>query len=567
MSQRRHKKQRRAQLRTRPEQSFQGRSSVADASGAAPTIAGIRIPLVALCLGLGAMVALLYLPVRGYEFTSLDDPQYVTANAVVREGLTGAGVRWAFSFSAPFYWHPLSWLSHMWDVELFGMAAGMHHLTNVVFHAANTVLLFLALRRLTAFTGRSLFVALLFAVHPLHIESVAWIAERKDVLSTFFWMSALYAYPVYARAPSLRRFVPVVLLFAAGLMAKPMVVTLPFVLILLDYWPLKRLRPESGGIAALVPLLREKIVLFALAGASVWITLMSQRGSRAVVSFAALSLFERIGNAAVSYLAYIGDMFWPAGLAVFYPLQPPTILAGSLAVITLGIVTFLTVRTARSQPYLFVGWAWYLGTLLPVIGLTQAGDQGRADRFTYVPLVGLFIAIAWGIAELARRNGRIARLVPATAALVTAILTLLTRVQLKSWQDDLTLWGRAVQVTKGNYRAENSYGVALTDRGRLLEGIQHYEAALKIWPEYPEGHNNLGTARMEQGRPGEAVKEFEAAVRRKPNNATFRYNLAVALDASGRRPDAIRELQTALKSNPGNPQLLNALEVFAGRPP
>ena len=513
----------------------------------------------ALALAIVVLVVAIYAPVHSYQFTTLDDPQYVSANPVVAQGLTRAGLAWAFAFTGSFYWHPLTWLSHMTDVQLFGMDPGAHHLVNVVIHAANSALLFAALNRMTKAPGRSAFVAAVFAVHPLHVESVAWIAERKDVLSTFFWMAALWFYGGYARERRARTMIAVVAMFAAGLLAKPMVLTLPFALLLLDYWPLNRV--SRGTIRHLIG---EKLPLFALAIASVVVTLMSQKGSAGVVALEALSPATRLGNAIVSYAIYLRDAVWPSRLAAFYPFAQPSLAAVTAAAAVLVAITALILRYRRSHPYLPVGWLWYLGTLVPVIGLLQAGDQGRADRFTYVPLIGVAIAIAWLSVDIVERSWGMRRVLTVAAAVTVVALAVVARGQLTFWKDDLALWGRAVSVTSGNYRAENHYGVALTDRGRLQEGIQHYEAALRIWPDYPEAHNNLGTARVEQGRIDDAIREFSEAARLKPSSATFHYNLGVVLSNKGDTAAALAAVRRALALSPNNAQYREALAALGG---
>jgi hypothetical protein len=517
----------------------------------------------ALALAILVLVAVIYAPVHSYQFTTLDDPQYVSANPVVAQGLTRAGLAWAFAFTGSFYWHPLTWLSHMADVQLFGMDAGAHHLVNVVIHAANSALLFAALNRMTGAPGRSAFVAAVFAAHPLHVESVAWIAERKDVLSTFFWMAALYFYGAYARDHRFRTMVVVTALFAAGLLAKPMILTLPFVLLLLDYWPLKRVSFDSKN--SVLPLVREKLPLFALAIASVVVTLLSQRGSAGVVALEALSPAARIGNAVVSYAVYLRDAIWPARLAAFYPFEQPSPVEVISAAVLIIAITVAVARFRRSHPYLPVGWLWYIGTLVPVIGILQAGDQGRADRFTYVPLIGVAIAVAWLAADLVHRIGIPRRALTVAGAAIVVALAFVARGQLAHWKDDLAVWSRAVSVTSNNYRAENHFGVALTDRGRLQEGIQHYEAALRIWPDYPEAHNNLGTARVEQGRIDDAIRAFSEAARLKPSSATFHYNLGVVLSNKGDTAAALASVRRALALSPGNAQYLEALAALGGR--
>jgi hypothetical protein len=519
----------------------------------------LRLEAMLIALWLFVVTVAVFLPARGFHFIALDDPQYVSANPMVLNGLSSQGIRWAFTATS-FYWHPLTWMSHMLDVELFGAAPGAHHMVNVVLHGASTAVLFLALARMTRATGASLVTSLLFALHPLHVESVAWVAERKDVLSTLFWMMCLYLYAGYAERPTRLRMTGVAVAFAVGLLAKPMILTLPFVLLLLDMWPLNRV---GGKWRESLPRLAiEKVPLFVLSIGSIVITLVSQRGSRAVISLEALSLGQRLGNAAVSYAAYLRDMVWPAHLAPFYPLRPPSASSIVTGVIVLAAITIVAIRCAKSQPWMLVGWLWYLGTLAPVIGFVQAGDQGRADRFTYVPLVGVFIAVVWTIRGAVERFTlpRAARY--AAYCALAIVLGSLTHRQLMYWKDDLTLWARTVAVTSGNYRAENLYGVALTDNGRLDEGIAHYEAALRSWPENPEAHNNLGAARMDQGRYQDAISEFEAAARAKPSNVQFKYNLAAALDAAGRRTDAIAQVKAGLAIDPGNPSLHEAARAF-----
>jgi protein O-mannosyl-transferase len=505
---------------------------------------------------LTTVVSIIYLQVQSFGFISLDDPQYVSANPMVLGGLTSDSIKWAFAFNSSFYWHPLTWMSHMLDVEMFGPEPGAHHLVNAVLHAANAVVIFAALRSMTKDTVKSAVAAALFAIHPLHVESVAWISERKDVLSTFFWSIALLAYALYARDRDWRWMLAVNIAFVFGLLAKPMILTLPFVLLLLDFWPL--------GRRGIIDLVREKLSLFALAIASVFVTMLSQRNSSAVVALEKFSLFDRLGNVAVSYVLYLRDMLWPTQLAAFYPLHSPTVIGVAGALLLLIGITVVVIRLRRSHPYLIVGWFWYLGTLVPAVGIIQAGDQGRADRFTYVPLIGIFVAIVWLCSALAMRS-RLARqlMIPAPAAILIAFVVMSHR-QAATWANDLTLWERAVAVTQNNYRAENLYGVALTDRGRLNEGIMHYEAAIRIWPAYPEAHNNLGTARMEQRDYVSAVNEFAAAKRERPRFPMFSYNLAVALDAAGRRAEAKAIVDSALRFAPDNPDLKNAWTVLGG---
>ncbi|HSG00636.1 MAG TPA: hypothetical protein VLA20_05875, partial [Vicinamibacterales bacterium] len=369
-----------------------------------------------------------YAAVRQHGFVAFDDPQYVSANRQVSTGLTLENIVWALQSGEHGNWHPLTWMSHMMDVELFGLEAGGHHLTSVAIHILNTLLLLALLLLLTGARWRSALVAALFAVHPMHVESVAWIAERKDVLSALFWTGTLLAYVAYVREPGRRRYAAVVALFAAGLMSKPMVVTLPCVLLLLDMWPLGRIAP-SGRLSAWWPLVREKLPLFAMTAAASFVTFSVQRASGAVRTLEALSPLERLQTAAVGYQTYIARLFWPHDMAVLYPF-PESISTARTATATVGLLalTWLAVRERRTRPWFLVGWFWFLGTLVPVSGLVQVGSQPFADRFTYIPYTGLFVVLVWGVAELARRPATRAS-AAVTAALVLGALATSARAQ------------------------------------------------------------------------------------------------------------------------------------------
>lgn len=517
---------------------------------------------------LGACIAVLtiatYAPVRNFGFVSLDDPQYVSANPTVGQGLTWRGFKWAFIGSHGFYWHPLTWLSHQLDVQLFGMDAGSHHVMNLLFHVMNSLLLYLVFTRMTGAIGRSAFVAAMFALHPLHVESVAWIAERKDVLSTFFALLAILAYVSFARDLRTSRLMLVIIWFVCALMAKPMVVTLPFVLLLLDYWPLQR--DEARTARAWWPLVREKLPLFGLAIIASVITVVMQRQVGAVIPLASLSLAGRLGNSAVSYIAYARDLLWPTHLGVYYPLQPPAPLTAVAALLLLAAAAGVAWRLRDRAPYLLVGVFWYLGTLVPVIGLVQAGAMSRADRFTYVPAIGLFMAVAWGLNDFFRVLRLPQRGLAVSAAALTLACAAITRKQVGFWESNLSLWGRAVEVTSRNYWAEDRLGVALADDGRLDQAIVHYTAALVIWPDFAEAHNNLGTARVDQGKTEDAIHEFGEAVRIKPNEPMFHYNLAVVLHTAGQTSEATREIRTALRLRPDDSTFARALSVITEGP-
>ena len=505
--------------------------------------------------------------VQNQEFVNYDDNVYITENPHVQSGLTRKSLAWAFTSTYASNWHPLTWLSHLLDCELYGLNPKWHHLTNLLFHVANTLLLFLVLKRMTGAHWRSAYVAAMFALHPLHVESVAWVAERKDVLSIFFWMLTMWAYSRYAERPSLNRYLLVFLSFALGLMAKSMLVTLPFVLLLMDYWPLRRLRfgQEAGdnrlkAQGSFIPLHKrsvplrlvlEKVPFIALAGVSSAVTLFAQQYGGAVTSLESLSLKVRIANALVSYVNYIWKMIWPEGLAVFYPhpgMLPMWQVAG--AGLLLVCVSFLAIRTARSRPYMIVGWLWYLGTLVPVIGLIQVGVQAMADRYTYVTLIGLFIIIAWGVPDiLARwRYGKIA--IAISAGLTLSIFTILTSLQLQHWRNNMTLFKHALSVTTGNYLAHTNVGAVLVGQGRLDDGIAHYAKALHIKPNYALAHYNLAAALDRQGKLDEAIAHYTKAARIKPDYVKARCNLGVALARQGKLDEAIAHLAEALRIEP-----------------
>ncbi|RPJ74660.1 MAG: hypothetical protein EHM24_05685, partial [Acidobacteria bacterium] len=406
-----------------------------------------RWQTVLLVAGLIAVTTAVFAPVSHYDFVSWDDPGYLTENDHVKAGLSWSAVGWALTTGERYYWHPLTWLSHLIDVELFGMNPGAHHLTNLFLHLAATLLLFLVLRRMTAAPGRSAFVAALFAVHPLHVEPVAWVAERKEVLGGVFWMLTIGSYAAYARRPGLLRYLGVTAAAAAALMAKPMAVTLPFVLLLLDVWPLSRARssrepPGQPGVTGPAAtrrswawLVAEKLPLAALACVSAWITFANQVEAGAVRDLARIPLADRAANALVSYVAYIGAMLWPARLAALYP-YPREITAWWMAALAVLVAaSALAVALLRRHPYLFVGWFWYLGTLVPVIGLVQVGNQARADRFTYLPIVGLFMAAAWGVPALTARWSAVRRALPWLAAIVVLAAAAAARAQLPHWKD------------------------------------------------------------------------------------------------------------------------------------
>ncbi len=490
-------------------------------------------------------VVVLYWPVVGFGFIDLDDGLYVTENRHVQAGLSSASMRWAFSNGEALLWHPLTWLSHMLDCQLYGLAPGGHHFTSLLLHATNTLLVFVVLMRMTKAPWPSVIAAGLFGLHPLRVESVAWVAERKDVLSGLFFLLILWAYAEHTRSPTPRRFAFVAILFAAGLMAKPMLVTLPLLLLLLDYWPLcrfKTVRPQR--------LLAEKLPLLGMVAVASWVALLVGRG--ALSSVEALPPASRLANAIVAYASYLAKTFWPSGLAVFYPMptsgRPVAAVVGGA--LLLGGITTLAVVARRRRPYLPVGWFWFVVMLLPVSGLVQAGDQAMADRFTYLPSIGLFITVAWGCADLSRR-WRVPVFVTAPGAIVVlGALAATARAQLAYWKDDSTLFAHALNVTSLNWVAHNSLGYALFQQGKVEEAIVHFQASLQIKPNFPDALNNLGDALLRQGKTDDAAAYFAAALRAKPEDALAAYNLGTALSLQGRIDEASDFFRAALRLRP-----------------
>jgi hypothetical protein len=483
----------------------------------------VRSALVLLALAAG--VLLVYREVGDHAFLVVyDDEEYVTRNAWVRAGLTWGGAAWAFTETHAANWHPLTFLSHMLDVELFGMDAGWHHRVNVAIHLANSALLYRVLLGMTGALWRSAFVAALFALHPLHVESVAWVAERKDVLSGLFWMLSMGCYAGYARRGGAGRYLLVAACLALGLMAKPMVVTLPFVLLLLDYWPLRRTAwlPPDGGGEPVPPrrLLLEKVPLLLLSAASCVVTYLAQSAWEAK---AAYSAEDRLANALVSYVRYLGKTFWPEALSIFYP-HPADIGAGvpwwqaGGALLILSSVSVAAVRWIRSRPYIAVGWSWFLGTLVPVIGLVPVGAAAMADRYTYLPLVGVFLGLTWAVSE-AFPGGRFrGAILGAAGGLVLLLLAVLAGRQTSYWKDSETLFRHASVVVPGNWVAYNNLGVAVSKAGRNDEAIRNFREAVRFNPNYFEAHANLGVALLRKGSIEEGKFHLYQAYRLKPRD-------------------------------------------------
>ena len=486
-----------------------------------------------------------------FDFISFDDHTYVTKNLRVRAGLSRDSVAWAFITTRTSNWHPLTWLSHTLDCQLFGLKPGWHHLTNLLFHLANTLLLFTVFKKMTGAIWRSAFVAAAFALHPLHVESVAWVAERKDVLSTFFLMLTILCYGQYAKNPKVLWYLCTLFIFVLGLMAKPMLVTLPFVLLLLDYWPLNRCEPESN-VRVWGGLIREKIPFFVLAAISGTITFIVQKSTGAVSTIDAIPVSDRIANAVVSYAGYIWKMVWPANLAIFYPYPKdklPYWQVIAVAALLLAITIFVIYFASRYK-YLATGWLWYLGTLVPVIGLVQAGMQASADRYTYVPLIGLFVLIAFGANDIFTRwkYGKVILAAASTAVLI--IWAVSTSLQLRYWRDNVTLFQHTLQVTKDNYLAHNVLAHSFYMQGRYDESIAQGYEALKIKPGYAVIHNGLGLSLLQKDELDKAVAFFQQAIELRSDYADAHANLGLALYKQGRFEQAIEELAKSISLDP-----------------
>ena len=594
---------------------------------------------VSVCVLLTIATLAVFWQVTDHEFINFDDNRYITENRHVLSGISPATLKWALTTSYTGYWHPLTWLSHMLDVQLFGLNAGRHHLMNVFLHIINTLLLFLILRRTTKALWSSAFVAALFALHPLHVESVAWAAERKDVLSTLFWMLTLGAYAYYAERPGYRRYLLTLVCFLLGLMAKPMLVTIPFVLLLFDYWPLGRFQPaqhadpdsrqaarpegrvrkkrkavKSPAVKAvdreerpaypvrwpmIRPLLLEKAPFLALSLISSVITIINQQRA-AMPSLQALPVDTRIANALVAYVKYIGIMIWPRDLAVFYPrpdAQPWWLVLG--ATFVLLAVSWLVIRKTRRFPYLGVGWLLYLGTLLPVIGLLQAGSQAMADRYSYVSLIGIFIMVAWGVPDYLKNWPPRKAILGALSGIAILACIFLTWLQLRFWQNSETLFLHTLKVTTNNVVAHNNLGTALLDRGDIEDAMSHFQAALRIDPKACEGMEQPGDGlrkirpdgqghrgippgppdksggrrileqprcclRADRAETARSVEAFERALQINPEFDEAWNDLGNAYAESGAIAKAIPAFRQALKLNPRHAKAWNNLGVAYG---
>jgi tetratricopeptide (TPR) repeat protein len=515
-------------------------------------------------VALGVLVALAYAQVGGFGFVAYDDGLYVAENAVVQRGLTVEGVAWAFTTLTASNWHPLTWLSLMVDVSVFGVDAGWLHRVNVLWHLANALLLWVVLERFTGARWRSWLVAALFAVHPLHVESVAWISERKDVLSTFFWLLAMGAWRAYVERPSARRYAGVAGLLLLGLLSKPMVVTLPVVLLLLDVWPLGRLGDGPGVGARLRPLVLEKVPLLALSAASSVVTVVAQHLGGATATAEGVPYAGRLGNALLAAAFYLQKTFWPAGLAVFYPnpaIDPAGLPPGRVIVsaLVLAALSAIVLWQRRRRPYLLFGWLWFWVTLLPVIGLVQVGLQGMADRYTYVPLVGIFVALAWLVPEVGRATParRIALHVAALATILA--LAIAARAQAGHWRDTFTLFDHAARVTEGNWLAWKNLGVVHHERGDTRLALDAFGRSARARPDQADIWFNLGVEHAALDRHREAAECFRRATLLEPEDRESWFALGISR-AMLRQPEGAAEAVARLRGvDPAKARELEAI--------
>jgi len=485
--------------------------------------------------------------VRHNDFVYYDDSAYIVENPNVNKGLSAKSVIWAFtSYRYMGHWHPLTWLSHILDCELFGLNPAGHHITSLLLHIANTLLLFWVFNRMTSAIWQSAFVAAIFAVHPLHVESVAWIAERKDVLSGLFWMLTLAAYVLYTERPTLWKYLLMVLSFCLGLMAKSMLITLPFVLLLLDYWPLNRFKTK-GQIRHTI---LEKLPMVVLSLISSVMAYTAQQSTGTVVSIVGSSLASRIQNALVSYVSYICRIFYPDGLAVLYPRHDFPLWQPIVALLILAAISAVVFYTRLSKPYLIIGWLWFLGAFVPVIGLVTTGGQAIADRYTYLPSIGISVMAAWGIAELFPGLRYQKSLLAVSAGAVIFALVIHTRTQVLFWRDSETLFEHTLAVTECNPVINNNLGVVLAEQGKYDLAVENYLKAIRYCPDYAEAYNNLAIAYSQIGRYDEVIQACKQAIKFKPDYAKAHYNLGSAYSKVGRYNEAIEAYMQAIKFEP-----------------
>lgn len=534
-------------------------------------------PQLLICIALVILTLIVYWPVCHYGFVNYDDLGYVADNQMVHRGITAETVRWAFRTATMSNWHPLTWISYLLDWDIYGNHPGAFHFTNLLFHVANVILLFLLVERMTHACWESFVVAAIFAVHPLHMESVAWISERKDVLSGFFFLLTLLAYVSYVRkdeeeqkditkkttpfllfsfSPRRRFFFFALIFFALGLMSKPMLVTLPCVLLLLDFWPLNRVFRDPDAVvfsketgATFLRLVIEKLPFFVLALLASIATFVAQSKGGSVSSLQLIPVGWRISNAFIACVLYIEKMLWPVKLAIFYPYHTPKILPALAAAMLVLSISAIALATLRRKPIFAVGWFWFLGMLIPVLGIVQVGAQSLADRYTYLPMIGISFPVIWGISELSRRWNFREKILAALSAFVIGTCVVLSRTQLPAWRNSETLWRHAIAVTSRNDLANHNLGAELMAQGRYDEAMRHFEKAIEIYPPYAEAHDALGTLLTGQGKFDEALEQYQLAIKYKPNVALFHLNLGDLFKAS-RPQEAILEYLKALELQP-----------------
>jgi cytochrome c-type biogenesis protein CcmH/NrfG len=523
---------------------------------------------VCICVFLAGITWLVFGQTLWHDFINYDDPHYVYQNTRITSGISLTGIGWAFTHVHALNWHPLTTISHMLDCQLYGVKAGAHHFTSILLHSCAAILLFLALQQMTGACWRSAFVAAVFAIHPLRVESVAWVAERKDVLSGVFFMLTLLAYMRYVRAPSIGRYLVVAVVFAFGLMSKPMLVTVPFVLLLLDYWPLGRIEGRrSGAGRQLLQLIMEKIPLIALSAASSGVTLLVQKG--AVGWTEQLPVLARMNNAAVSYVLYIWQMFWPINLAVFYPHPEYRLPVWEIIVcfLFLTAVSVTAILLRQQRPYFVTGWLWYLGMLVPVIGLVQVGWQGRADRYTYLPHIGLYILITWGVFDLTAAWRRQPVILASVAAIAVSALSWCAWIQTGYWRDSETLFKHALAVTSNNDVAENNLGIVYLQNGRLDEAISLLQTAVALRPDNGPAHENLAKALLQKGQVADALVHYRKLIELQPDNVEMHNIVGTVMVQQGRIREGVEEWEKVLAIEPDNGNALSNLAwVFATSP-
>ena len=526
---------------------------------------------VVICLLLIAAAWAVYGETARHAFVNYDDFEYVVDNPRVRNGLTWSNVYWAFTTDYFCNWHPLTWLSHMLDVQLFGLRAAGHHLTSVFFHSVNALLVFGILLAMTGALWRSAIVAAIFVVHPINIESVAWIAERKTVLCALFGFLTIWAYVKYARKHDWKHYFLVILLYTLSLMAKPMLVTMPFLLLLLDIWSVGRLPLASistntfslvSTFSEACRLLREKVPLLILSVLSCVVTLVVQKSGGAVMDLATFPFRHRVENSMVSYVTYIEKLFWPLRLALFYPhhdFSTSTVVGSTFALIG---ITGLAISVAKKRPYFIVGWLWYVGSLFPAIGIVQAGEQAMADRYAYIPMIGIAIMIVWGTADIFSMFPKVKLAAPTLAGLAIFLLILTSQTQVRYWNNSVVLWAHSLEITTNNHIAHANLGTALGSRGRYSEAIVELTRAIEICPNFAEAHNSLGAILARTGRLDEAANHFSTAIQYQPKLTKARNNLAKSFAERGRTNEAINEYREVIRIDPADEMALEALKTI-----